>query len=141
MWRRSDPVDARHKLNVQDVFWMSYLRSIYSLCLRGNIVAFWICQSWAGFWICQAYEKTRILNNVSVSEYDRFLNELGIQIYYSYTGFWIEGFIEKTTHNPEYATGSEYVRGLNALDSKLVGSSSSFLLVQNGALEFWHNGT
>ena len=28
-------VDTGRKLNVQDVFWTSYVRSIYVLCLRG----------------------------------------------------------------------------------------------------------
>ena len=32
----SVPIDAGRKLNVLDVFWTSYVRSIYVLCLRGN---------------------------------------------------------------------------------------------------------
>ena len=29
-------LDTAHKLNVQDVFWTSYVRSSYALCLAGN---------------------------------------------------------------------------------------------------------
>ena len=32
------PVDTERKLNVQDVSWTSYVRSIYVLCLLGQIV-------------------------------------------------------------------------------------------------------
>ena len=32
------PVDTGRKLNVLDVFWTSYVRSVYVLCLRGLVV-------------------------------------------------------------------------------------------------------
>ena len=44
MYMITDPADTESKLNVhktsrnvQDVFWTSYVRPIYALCLRGKI--------------------------------------------------------------------------------------------------------
>ena len=36
-----DPVDTGRKLNVQGVFWTSYVRSIYVICLRRKLYLFW----------------------------------------------------------------------------------------------------
>ena len=81
--------------------------------------------------MCCAYDYTRIVNNASVSEYARFLNGLGIQIYKSYAGLRIEGSTENTRHDSKYATGSEYGMVLNVPNSKMPKSFSPFPLVQN----------